>query len=129
MVLLLRAYGGLPAGAITEFPASTEAALVAQGIASVSSSAATTGAFTSTMMRGTASIAAGASSVVITNASVDVTSFCMAVVNQTAADGTLLRVERVVPAAGSFTIFGTANATATTEISWCVINSMPLSSN
>jgi hypothetical protein len=49
----------------------------------------------------------------------------MAVVAQTTADTTLLRVERVVPAAGSFTIYGTANATATTRIDWCVINNSP----
>jgi hypothetical protein len=34
-------------------------------------------------------------------------------------------VERVVSAAGSFTIFGTANATAATVVSWEVLNSNP----
>jgi hypothetical protein len=66
-------------------------------------------------------IAAGSSSVVVTNANVDANSKIYAVVNQAAADGTLLRVERIVPAAGSFTIFGTANATATTSIDWTLL--------
>jgi hypothetical protein len=76
-------------------------------------------------MKGSCAIAAGASSVVITNPYVTASSFVMAVVAQTTADTTLLRVERVVPAAGSFTIYGTANATATTRIDWCVINNSP----
>jgi hypothetical protein len=49
---------------------------------------------------------------------VDANSHVTAKVAQAAADGTLLRVERVLCAAGSFTIFGTANATATTLIDW-----------
>ena len=47
------------------------------------------------------------------------------VVAQAAADGTLLRVERVVCAAGLFTIFGTANATATTFIDWAIVPVFP----
>ena len=61
-----------------------------------------------------------ASSVVITHPWVTANSIVMAVVSQAAADGTLLRVERVVPAAGSFTIYGTANATAATTIAWVI---------
>jgi len=58
---------------------------------------------------------------VITNDIVKANSKVWAVVGQAAADGTLLRVERVVPADGSFTIYGTANATATTIIDWAII--------
>jgi hypothetical protein len=124
-VLLNQAYSGYPAGQICEFPASTEAAMIAQGIAVNSTAVPTTGAATANAMKGSCAIAAGASSVVITNPYVTISSFVMAVVAQTTADTTLLRVERVVPANGSFTIFGTANATATTRIDWCVINNSP----
>lgn len=124
MVSLLRAYGGYPAGTICEFPASTEAAMVAQGIATVSTAAATVGAQNTVMMAGSGSCAIGASSVVITNPNVDVTSKCFAVVAQAAADATATRVERVVPAAGSFTVHFTGNATAATEFVWIVVNSL-----
>ncbi len=119
------AYGGYPANQICEFPASTEAALIAQGLASNSSSSPTTGAATVNQMRGTCAIAAGQSSVVITNPYVTANSFVSAVVAQAAADGTLLYVARVLPAAGSFTIYGNAAATATTVINWVVINNSP----
>ena len=120
-VLLTRAYQGYVAGAIAAFDAATEAALIAQGLASNSAAVPTTGAATANALQGRAAIAAGSSSVVITNAYVNANSKIFAVVAQAAADGTLLRVERVVPAAGSFTIYGTANATATTAIDWSVI--------
>lgn len=121
-VLLSRAYGAYPAGAIVTLPASTEAALIAQGFATASVAALTTGAQSSNEFAGRAAIAAGASSVIVTNPFVNASSKVWACINQAAADGTLLRVERVVPAAGSFTIFGTANATATTIIDWAVIS-------
>lgn len=124
-VLLNRPYLGNASGAIVTLPASTESALVAQGLASVSAAVPTAGAFTTNMTRGFATIGAGASSVVITNPNVDATSVVQAQVAQTTADGTLLRVERVVSANGSFTIFGTANATAATVVSWEVMNSNP----
>lgn len=121
-VLLNRPYGGLAAGAITAFPPSTEAALIAQGIAANSAAAPSTGAYTTAEFSGRAAIAAGASSVVITHPLINANSKIWACINQAAADGTLLRVERIVPAAGSFTIFGTANATATTVVDWAIIS-------
>jgi hypothetical protein len=128
-VLLNRSYASYAAGAIVELEASTEAALIAQGLASSSSSAPTTGAATTFANSGAAAIAAGSSSVVITNANVTANSKVWACVGQAAADTTLLRVERVVPAAGSFTIYGTANATATTVIDWCILNPSGLTAN
>lgn len=124
-ISLNKAYGGAPAGAIVSFTSELEAALIAQGLAVASTRANTsTGAQTQNTMQGTAAIAAGASSVVITNSLVDANSHVVAKVAQAAADGTLLRVERVVCAARSFTIYGTANATATTLIDWeIVVNS------
>lgn len=118
MILLNRAYGGYVSGAIVELNKDTEDALIAQGLAATSALVPTVGAATTDQTRGSAAIAAGASSVVITNASCGTGSRVSAYVSQAAADGTLLRVERVVTAAGSFTIYGTANATATTVIDW-----------
>jgi hypothetical protein len=120
-VALIKGYAGRDAGAVVLLPTNVESNLVAQGLASASAAALTTGAYTQNTVSGRASIAAGASSVVITNSLVDASTKVVAQVAQTTADGTLLRVERVVPAAGSFTIFGTANATAATLIDWTII--------
>jgi hypothetical protein len=121
-VLLSRTYAGYPSGNTIQVPTNTETAIIAQGIGASASTAAsaapTTGAVTANLTSGRVAIAAGASSVVVTNSMVDVNSKIFAVINQAAADTTLLRVERIVPAAGSFTIYGTANATATTVIDW-----------
>lgn len=120
-VLLNRAYAGYLTATVVNLPSSVEAALIAQGLASASVVASTTtGAVTANVTSGICAIAAGSSSIVITNNLVDASTKVQAVVSQAAADGTLLRVERVVAAAGSFTIFGTANATATTLISWSI---------
>jgi len=122
-VLLNRAYMGYPAGATVELSTDAETALIAQGLASsAASTAITTGNATANTYAGTAAIPAASSSVVITNSNVDANSKVFAVVAQAAADGTLLRVERVVCAVGSFTIYGTANATATTYVDWAIIN-------
>ena len=121
-VLLNRAYAGYLAATTVMLPTNVEAALIAQGLATAAASAnITTGAVTANVISGRAAIAAGASSVVITNNLVDANSKVFAVVAQAAADGTLLRVERILCAAGSFTIYGTANATATTFIDWILI--------
>ena len=121
-VLLNRAYAGYASGAVVTLDAKTEAALIAQGLATASTTASTTtGAATANVMSGTCAIAAGASSVVVTNANITANSTVVAYVSQASADGTLLRVERIVPAAGSVTTYGTANATATTIIRWQVL--------
>lgn len=121
-VSLNRAYGAYPSGAIVALPLTTETAMIAQGIAANSAATPTTGAQSSNEFAGRCAIAAGASSVVVTNPFVNANSKIFAVVAQAAADGTLLRVERTVAAAGSFTIYGTANATATTVIDWAIIS-------
>lgn len=119
-VLLSKGYAGRSVGDVCNFPTNVETALIAQGLAANSAAALTTGAYTQNGPSGRASIAAGAASVVITNNLVDLNTKVCAVVAQAAADGTLLRVERVLTAAGSFTIFGTANATASTLIDWWI---------
>jgi hypothetical protein len=120
-VLLSRNYAGYLSGTVVNLSTDVETNLINQGYATASTQALTsTGAVTANVNFGICAIAAGASSVVITNSLVDANSIVTASVRQAAADGTLLRVERIVPAAGSFTIYGTANATATTLISWAV---------
>lgn len=122
-ITLARSYAGVPAGNTVQLPAELEASLIAQGYgATAARTAITTGAQAQNTMSGTAAVAAGASSVVVTNALVDANTQINARVAQASADGTLLRVERVVAAAGSFTIYGTANATATTLIDWQVVS-------
>ena len=120
-ISLNRPYAGIAAGAVVKLATNLEASLIAQGIATNSVAALTTGAQTMNLNSGTVSCPIGASSVVVTNALVDANSKVFAVVAQAAADGTLLRVERVVCAAGSFTIYGTANATAATVIDWTIL--------
>lgn len=121
-VLLRTGYAGYLAGATVMLPTSVETALIGQGLATAAASnTITTGAATANVVSGRAAIAAGASSVVITNSMVDANTKVFAVIAQAAADGTLLRVERVLAAAGSFTIYGTANATATTYVDWSII--------
>jgi hypothetical protein len=121
-VLLSRTYAGYPSGNTIQVPTNTETALAAQGFGSVASTSAsaapTVGAVTSNVTSGRVAVGAGSSSVVVTNNLVDVNSKIYAVVNQAAADTTFTSVVRVVPAAGSFTIFGPANATATTVVDW-----------
>lgn len=121
-VTLLRPYKGANAGVVLSFGTAEEASLIAQGLATTAAVAnTTTGAQTVNNLTGIVSCPIGSSSVVVTNALVDANSIIFAAVRQTTADGTLLRVERIVPAAGSFTIFGTANATAATLIEWAVL--------
>lgn len=121
-ITLLRAYNGSPAGTICELTNELETALIAQGLASTDVVAnVTPGAQTSFMYGGTAAAAIGAASVVITNPLLTANSKVWAVVSQAAADGTFLRVERIVPAAGSVTIYGTAAATAVTLIDWAIL--------
>lgn len=126
-VLLNVAYGGHVAGSIREFSSELETSLIAQGLARASViGSVTTGAQTSNTWSGTAAVPIGASSVVITNDIVKANSKVWAVVAQAAADGTLLRVERIVCADGSFTIYGTANATAITLIDWAILPTVGL---
>lgn len=120
-ILLNKSYAGIASGAVVKLATNVEAALVAQGMAATSAAALTTGAQTMNLPSGSVAIAAGSSSVVVTNNLVDANTKVFAVVAQASADGTLLRVERVVAAAGSFTIYGTANATATTVIDWAIL--------
>lgn len=119
-VTLLKAYGGTPAGQIVEYTAELEAALVAQGLATAGGTI-TSGAQTQNTWSGTAAVAIGAANVVITNSNINANSKVWAVVAQAAADGTALRVERIVPGAGLVTIYVTAAATAATIVDWAIV--------
>lgn len=121
-VTLNKSYGGYPSGATVELPKSTEDTLIANGGAVASTGPATSGAFGTFQPAGSATIPVGASSVVITNPLIFKQSLVWAVVAQAAADGTLLRVERILCDDGSVTIYGTANATAATRIDWAILN-------
>lgn len=121
-VLLNRAYMGYQAGTTVKLTTNAEQALIAQGLASAAATASITpGPVIVNLNQGTAAIAAGANSVTITSNMVDANCKVWAVVAQATADTTLLRVERIVVANGSFTIYGTANATAATLIDWAII--------
>lgn len=128
-VTLLRNYGGYTSGQVVELPASTEATLIANGGATTSAGPATSGPLTTNQSQGAGAFGAGTSSVVITNPLVTPQSIIFAVINQAAADGTLLRIERIVAAAGFFTVYGTANATAATGFDWAIISATGTSSN
>ncbi len=121
-VLLRQAYAGYLAGTTVMLSTNVEAALIAQGLATAALSAnITTGPVTANVPAGRCAVAAGAASIVITNNMIDANSKIMAVVAQAAADGTALRVERIVPAAGSVTLYLTAAATATTFVDWSIV--------
>lgn len=122
LVSLNRAYAGYAAGTIVQLGTVEEAAVIASGIAVDSAGPVTAGAVSTLRSFGRVGIPIGASSVVVTCPIVTANSHVYAVVAQDAADATLLRVERILPAAGSFTIYGTANATAAVAIDWAVID-------
>lgn len=117
-ISLSRAYGGYPAGTTAQFDTPTEAALVQQGFGSVAVVPITPGAVTTTQPNGRVSIPAGVLSVVVTNPNVTPQSKITAFIAQATADGTLTSILRVVAAAGSFTIYGNANATAAVLVDW-----------
>lgn len=120
-IALSRGYAGIAAGAVVKLSTAMEAALIAQGYATTSSAALTAGAQTMNLNAATAAFAAGVGSVVITNSLVDANTKIYAVIEQAAADGSLVYVARVVPAAGSFTIYGNTTATAITNVAWCIL--------
>jgi hypothetical protein len=123
MILLSasKGYAGYAGGTTVQLDTSTEAALVAQGLATVSAGPVTPGAVTTTMNKGRAGIAAAGTSVVITNTQVTTESKIYAVLSNAAADGTALYVARIAPANGSFTIYLNAAATAAVAIDWSIL--------
>lgn len=121
-IALTRSYAGYPAGTNAQFDTPTETALVQQGFGSITAALPTAGAMSTTQPNGRATIATGTLSVVVSNPSVTTQSKVTASINQATADGTLTSILRVVPAAGSFTVYGNANATAPVAVDWVIQN-------
>lgn len=82
----------------------------------------TPGNVTNANFNGRCAIAAAASSVVVTNTNCTANTTIIAIISQATADATLTQIVRVAPAAGSFTIYGNAAATANTVIDYLMIN-------
>lgn len=120
MILLpaLRGYAGYAAGTIVQLQTTEEAALVAQGLASVSAGPVTPGPVTTQKSQGRAGIAAAGTSVVVTNPSFTAESKFVAVLSNAAADATALYVSRITPANGSVTFVLNAGATGSVAIDW-----------
>lgn len=120
MILLsaLRGYAGYAAGTIVQLQTNAEAALVAQGLATVSAGPVTPGAVTTTQTSGRVGIAAAGTSVVVTNPSFTTETKFAAYLSNAAADGTAFNVARITPANGSVTFTLNAAATAAVAIDW-----------
>jgi hypothetical protein len=126
-VTLTRAYQGYTQGQVVDLPKELEDSLVAQHIATAGGTL-TTGALSTTVaptgsqlvFAGYANVPIGASSVAITVPGVTTQHKGWGAVAQAAADGTLLRVERVNCTANTVTVYGTANATAVTRVAYFV---------
>lgn len=118
-VLNLRAGGNSP----MQYNPGSGLATLANGyklvMAGAGDSTASPGNATSNTTSGKSAIAAGASAATITNSHVTASSIIM--VTPLDTDATLVRY-RAVPAAGSFTVTGNANATAAWKFSWFVLN-------
>lgn len=120
---LNRNYRGLIGGTVVGLSTNVEANLIAAGYASANASKAniTPGAISYDGIQGTVVIGAGANSVTITNPNIDANTKVMANIAQAAADATLTSLPRIVPAAGSVTIYGNANATAAVVVDWSIV--------
>jgi hypothetical protein len=120
---LNRNYRGLIGGTIVGLSTNIEANLIAAGYASANASKAniTPGNVAYDGIQGTVAIPAGQASVTITNPNIDANTKVIANIAQAAADGTLTSLPRIVPAAGSVTIYGNANATAAVVVDWSIV--------
>ena len=130
MITLNRPYQGYVAGTIVQLTTAAEAALIAQGLATTSAGPVTPGAVNSGQLPiGRVGIAAAAISVVVTSPVVTTESRIYAYISQAAADVSAFQVVRVVPAAGSFTIFLNAAATAAVQVDWVIVSPVGLTAN
>lgn len=123
MVLLGRSYKGYLAGAIVQLSSSEEAALIAQGLASNSNGPVTSGIVSTSATSGRVSIGSGGATQIVNNPLFDVNSKFAAYVTNGTADATGLRVERIVPGAGTVTFALNAAATGTVTIDWLLLPS------
>lgn len=117
-----RGYAGYAPNTVVELSASTEAALVASGQATVSAGPATAGNVSTTAVQGSCTIAAAGISVTVTNPNISAQTVVYAVIAQAAADTTAFNVARVLCANGSFTIYLNAASTAAVQVDWAILN-------
>lgn len=130
MVLLNRPYGGYAAGTIVQLQTVTEAALIAQGLATSSAGPVTAGAVTTTETSGRVGIGAAAQTVVVTNPRFTTESKFAAFLSNAAADATATFITRITPASGSVTFTLNANTTGVVAIDWMLLmqsGELPLS--
>lgn len=127
MVLLNRPYGGYAAGTIVQLQTATEAALIAQGLASTSAGPVTAGAVTTTETQGRLGVAAAGASVVLTNPRITAESKVWGQLSNAAADATATSI-RILPANGSCTFTLNAAATGVVAIDWIILNPSGLTS-
>ena len=126
MILLNKAYSGYLAGTVAQFPTSVEAALIAQGIGTLSPGPVTPGNFISgSQQQGRAGIAAGGTSVTVTSSLIQTESKVLAYLSNPVADGTALYFTRIVTTSvpGQFTVHLNAAATAAVAVDWFILGS------
>ena len=121
MILLSHPYAGYAAGTVASLQTNVEAALIAQNRGVTSVGPVTPGPVVANEVVGRCAIAAAGVSVVITNNLVNADTRVFAIVNQATADVSAFSVVRVSVAAGSFTIFLNAAATAAVSIDWALV--------
>lgn len=121
MILLSKAYAGYAAGTIVQLSTSTEAALVAQGLATVSAGPVTAGSVTTSESMGRAGIAAAGTQVIVSNPSFTTESKFAAYLSNAAADATAVSITRIVPAAGSVTFILNAASTGIVAVDWMLL--------
>lgn len=122
MILLSRAYAGYLAGTVVQLPTSEEAALVTQGLASVSAGPVTPGNVTTSKTMGRVGINAAAS-VTVSNTGFTTESRFAAYLSNAAADATGVSITRITPAAGSVTFTLSAASTGVVAIDWMLLPS------
>lgn len=121
MILLNRSYSGYAAGTIVQLSTQAEAALVAQGLASVSAGPVTPGAVTTTEVSGRLGVAAAGQTVVLTNPKITTESKFVAFLSNGTTDSTATFIARITPANGSVTFTLNAAATAAVAIDWVLL--------
>ena len=126
MILLQKAYSGYLAGTIAQFPTSVEAALIAQGLGTLSPGPVTPGnVVAGGQQQGRAGIAAGGTQVTVTSSLIQTESKVLAYLSNAVADGTALYITRIVTTSvpGQVTFILNAAATAAVSIDWFILGS------
>jgi hypothetical protein len=125
MILLSKAYSGYLAGTVAQFPTSVEAALIAQGLGTLSPGPVTPGNVATNQQQGRTGIAAGGTQVVVTNPLIQTESKVLAYLSNPVADGTALYITRIVTTSvpGQVTFILNAAATAAVAIDWFILGS------